>query len=159
MALDDRDIAILVALAEDGRITKSALADRVGLSATPCWNRLQRLEKAGLIRSYHARFDLKVLGPHVVVFVAAELHSHTADSFRTFEDAMRKTPEVTACWAIGGGHDFLLQVTTRDIDAYQRLMDQMLDDRIGLARYFSYIVTKAVKSAGAPPFDLLRGAN
>lgn len=155
MKLDQRDIAILKVLSQEGRIAKTALAERVGLSATPCWDRLRKLEKAGLIEGYRAEIALKKLGPHVTVFVAAELADHTAARFRAFEEAMRRYDEVVACWALGGGFDYLLQIVTRDIDAYQRLIDEMLDARIGLARYFTYVVTKQVKSRGAPPFEAL----
>jgi Lrp/AsnC family transcriptional regulator of ectoine degradation len=154
-ALDDRDLAILKALAREGRLSKAALAERVGLSPTPCWNRLKRLEDAGLIESYHARINLRKLGPSVTVFVVAELRDHTAESFRAFEAAVKRYEEVTGAWALGGGFDYLLQIVTRDIDAYQRLLDDMLDARIGLARYFSYIVTKSVKGPMPPPLDLL----
>lgn len=152
---DKRDIEILKVLAEEGRITKAALADRVGLSPTPCWNRQKKMEKSGLIESYNARIDLKKLAPHVTVFVAAELSDHTAASFRAFEESVTGYDEVVGCWALGGGYDYLLQIVTRDINAYQRLIDELLDARIGLARYFTYVVTKPVKSGGVPPLDLL----
>lgn len=157
MKLDQRDIAILRTLATEGRISKTDLASRVGLSATPCWERLRRLEKAGLIEGYRAEIALRKLGPHVTVFVAAELADHTAARFRAFEEAMGRYDEVVACWALGGGFDYLLQIVTRDIDAYQRLIDAMLDARIGLARYFTYIVTKPVKGPAPPPFEALLG--
>ncbi len=157
MMLDDRDIAILRVLATEGRITKAALADRIGLSPTPCWERLKKLEKAGLIEGYRAEISLAKLGPHVTLFVAVELTDHTAARFRAFEEAMTRYDEVVACWALGGGFDYLLQVVTRDIDAYQRLIDAMLDAQIGLARYFTYVVTKHVKGPGVPPFELLLG--
>jgi Lrp/AsnC family transcriptional regulator of ectoine degradation len=157
MKLDARDIAILRVLSTEGRIAKTALAERVGLSPTPCWDRMRRLEKAGLIEGYRADIALKKLAPHVTVFVAAELADHTAARFRAFEDAMLRYDEVVACWALGGGFDYLLQIVTRDIDAYQRLIDAMLDSRIGLARYFTYIVTKPVKGTSPPPLELLLG--
>jgi Lrp/AsnC family transcriptional regulator, regulator of ectoine-degradation genes len=157
MKLDDRDIAILRVLSTEGRITKAALADRIGLSPTPCWERLKKLEQAGLIEGYRAEIALRKLGAHVTVFVAAELADHTGPSFRAFEDAVKRYDEVTACWALGGGFDYLMQIVTRDIDAYQRLMDAMLDARIGLARYFTYIVTKPVKGLAPPPFEVLLG--
>lgn len=159
MKLDDRDIAILRVLATDGRITKAALADRVGLSPTPVWDRLKKLEEAGVIECYRAEISLKKLGPHVSVFVAVELSDHTAASFRTFEEAVKRYDEVTACWALGGGFDYLMQVVARDIDAYQRLIDAMLDARIGLARYFTYVVTKPVKGPALPPLEVLLGAS
>ncbi|EDM73264.1 hypothetical protein RAZWK3B_03550 [Roseobacter sp. AzwK-3b] len=154
MKLDARDLDILRVLSAEGRITKADLAERVGLSASPCWERLKKLEQAGIIEGYNARINLKKLGPYVTVFVAAELADHTPASFRAFEDSVQRYPEITACWALGGGFDYLLQIVTTDIDAYQRLIDDMLDSRIGLARYFTYIVTKPVKAPGAPPFQI-----
>lgn len=155
--LDDRDLAILKILAVEGRITKAALAGRVGLTPTPCWERLARLEASGLIEGYGARISLKKLGPSVTVFVTAELSDHTAASFRGFEAAMQRYDEVVGCWALGGGHDYLFQVVARDIEAYQDLIEDMLEARIGLLRYFSYVVTKSVKSGGLPPLDHLAG--
>lgn len=157
MKPDARDIAILRVLATEGRITKAALAERVGLSASPCWERLRRLERAGIIEGYGARISLKRLGPHVTVFVAAELADHTAAAFRRFEDAVQHHDEIVACWALGGGYDYLLQIVTRDIDSYQRFIDAVLESRVGLARYFTWVVTKPVKGGGAPPLEVLLG--
>ena len=154
--LDDRDIAILSVLSREGRIAKTELARRVNLSATPCWQRLKRLEQAGLIRGYRADVALSKLGPHVVVFVTVELESHRAENFQAFERAVALHDEVVGCWAIGGGYDYLMQVVTRDVASYQSLIDAMLAARIGLKRYFTYIVTKEVKAQAAPPLDLLR---
>ena len=155
--LDDRDIAILRVLTQEGRITKAALAERIGLSPTPCWDRLRKLEKAGLIEGYGARINLRKLAPHITVFVAVEIADHTAARFQAFELAIQRYDEVTACWALGGGFDYLMQIVTHDIDAYQRLIDSMLDARIGLSRYFTYIVTKPVKGPDGPPLDILLG--
>jgi len=155
--LDDRDLEILRILSAEGRITKAELARRINLTPTPAWERLKRLEKAGLIAGYRAEIALKALGPHVTVFVAVELGEHTVEDFTRFEGALGDYPEVTACWALGGGFDYLMQVVTRDIDSYQRLVDRMLADRIGLSRYYTYIVTKPVKGPGLPPLGLLAG--
>lgn len=157
MRLDARDLEILRVLAAEGRITKAELAARVGLSASPCWARLKKLEQAGIIEGYNARINLKKLGPHVTVFVAAELADHTPANFRAFEESVQHYDEITACWALGGGFDYLLQIVTTDIDAYQRLIDDLLEARTGLARYFTYIVTKPVKGPGLPPLDVLVG--
>ena len=86
--LDDRDIAILRVLSEQGRISNAALAERVGLTQTPCWNRLKKMEKAGLIEGYSARINLRKLAPHATVFMAAELGDHTAASFRALPAAV-----------------------------------------------------------------------
>lgn len=158
LKLDDRDIRILSVLSREGRISKAELARRVNLSPTPCWQRLKRLEKAGVIEGYHAEISLRRIAPHVVVFVAAELESHRAESFQAFERAVRRREEIVACWALGGGFDYLLQVVTRDIDSYQRLIDGLLEQKVGLARYYTYVVTKPVKTGAAPPLDILLDA-
>ena len=155
--LDQRDIAILKVIGAEGRITKAALAERIGLSPSPCWERLKKLERAGLIDGYGARINLKKLAAHVTVFVAAELSDHTTASFQRFEQAVQRREEITACWAVGGGYDYLLQIVAPDIDAYQRLIDELLDAEIGLARYFTYVVTKPVKRSALPPLDILAG--
>jgi DNA-binding Lrp family transcriptional regulator len=86
--LDDRDIKILAILSREGRISKSDLAKRVNLSATPCWERLSRLEKAGIISGYRADIELKNIAPQVSVFVMAELENHRAATFQAFEQAV-----------------------------------------------------------------------
>lgn len=157
LALDDRDIRILSILSQDGRIAKAELARRVNLSAAPCWERLNRLEAAGLIRHYRAEIALAKLAPHVTVFVMIELEHHRAESFQTFERAVARHEEIVSCWALGGGFDYLLSVITPSIDSYQRLIDGLLESSIGLKRYFTYIVTKEVK-AGPPPLEALVAA-
>ncbi|MCF4097254.1 Lrp/AsnC family transcriptional regulator [Maritalea mediterranea] len=149
--LDARDIEILRLLSQEGRISKSDLAARINLSPTPCWERLKRLEKSGVIESYRAEIALHKIAPCVTIFVAVELENHRASSFQLFEQSMKNYDEVIACWAIGGGLDYFMQVVTKDIDAYQRLIDEMLEAKIGLARYFTYFVTKPVKQGGVPP--------
>ena len=157
MKLDDRDIQILKILAREGRITKAELASRINLSPSPCWERLERLRKAGIIQGFRAEFALAELAPSVTVFVTIELERHRSESFQRFERAIQRYDEVTACWALGGGRDYLLQVTTRDIDRYQRLMDGLLESGLGIERYHTYVVTKPVKSGQVPPFDILLG--
>lgn len=156
LRLDDRDIALLATLTREGRISKTELAARVNLSPTPCWERMKRLEQAGLIRGYRAEVDLAALGPHVQVFVTVELDSHKAESFQRFERSIARLDEVTGCWAIGGGYDYLMQVIARDISAFQDLMDGLLESRAGVRRYFSYIVTKPIKEL-PPALALLQG--
>ncbi|HEX9584329.1 MAG TPA: Lrp/AsnC family transcriptional regulator [Gammaproteobacteria bacterium] len=157
--LDDRDIEILTILRKEGRISKSALAKRVNLSNSPCWERLRRLENAGIITGYGAHIALEKLTEHIVVFVAAELENHRAEDFKQFETAILDEPEIIACWALGGGFDYVLQIVTRNINSYQRLIDRLLDRKIGLMRYFTYIVTKEVKSVSSLPLTRLLNAD
>jgi Lrp/AsnC family transcriptional regulator of ectoine degradation len=154
MKLDSIDLRILDAVQRDGRITKLRLAEDVGLSPTPCWLRLRKLEQAGLILGYHARLSPRRIAAFATVIVEVTLANHRLADFARFEGAVADVPEVVACWSVGGGVDYFLKVMTRDIDAYQRLIDRLLSDEIGIDRYFTYIVTRAVKDAGGIPMAL-----
>ena len=146
--LDPIDLRILDAIQRDGRITKLALAEKVGLSPTPCWMRLRKLEKAGIVTGYHASV--------ATVLMEVTLANHRQADFDRFERVVRDVPEIVACWSVGGGVDYVLKVMARDIDAYQRLVDSLLEREIGIDRYFTYIVTKTVKDETVLPVtDLL----
>ncbi|GLQ77653.1 AsnC family transcriptional regulator [Mesorhizobium huakuii] len=154
--LDAIDLKILDAIQRDGRITKLALAEQVGLSPTPCWMRLRKLEKAGIVSGYHARIAMRVVAPVATVLMEVTLASHRQADFDRFERVIRDIPEIVACWSVGGGVDYVLKVMARDIDAYQRLVDSLLEREIGIDRYFTYIVIKTVKDDVALPVaDLL----
>jgi Lrp/AsnC family transcriptional regulator of ectoine degradation len=152
--LDKIDLELLSILARDGRLSKSELARRVGLGPTSCWERIQKLEQAGVITGYSADVSVRALGPSVTMFVTVELGEHRTQNFDRFEREVARYDEIVGCWALGGGYDYLIQVITRDIDSYQALMDTVLEQRAGVSRYFSYIVTKSVKNT-PPPFDSL----
>lgn len=153
--LDAIDVNILATLQAEGRITKVALAERVNLSPTPCWERLKRLEKAGLIRGYRADIALEKLGAFTTVLVEITLKQHRYQDFDRFERAMRDIPEIVACYATGGGVDYVLKVVAPDIDSYQRLIDRLLQSNVGIDRYFTYIVTRTIKEAGQPPVGVV----
>jgi len=150
LRLDDRDIRILGILQREGRISKAALAERVNLSATPCWERLNRLERSGVIESYGAQISLKAFGPLTIVFMQIEIESHRADDFTRFEQAIAHIPEITECWAVGGGIDYFCKVIVRTLEDYQALVDDMLQRQIGVKRYFTYVVTAPVKNSPLP---------
>lgn len=143
--LDAYDIKILQILQQQGRITKSALAKAIHLSVTPCWERVKRLESLGIIEGYGARINVEALFKHTVVLLEVSLKQHHAQAFEQFEQAMQQANEVVECYATGGGVDYIVKVTCRDIEQYQALIDTWLDADIGIERYFTYIVTKTVK--------------
>ncbi len=147
MKLDRYDVKILEILSRDGRITKSKLAEAINLSVSPCWERVRRLEKAGIIQGYSARIDSQALVPRNTVWVQIELKAHNSESFSRFEAMVQETPEVTECVAVGGGVDYLVKFEARSIDSYQRLIDSWLVSEVGIERYCTYIVTKAVKQS------------
>ncbi|RWD29486.1 MAG: Lrp/AsnC family transcriptional regulator [Mesorhizobium sp.] len=154
--LDPIDLRILDAIQRDGRITKLALAEKVGLSPTPCWVRLRKLEKAGIVSGYHASIAMRAVAAVATVLMEVTLASHRQVDFDRFERVIPDIPEIVACWSVGGGVDYVLKVMARDIDAYQRLVDALLEREIGIDRYFTYIVTKTVKDERVLPMaDLL----
>jgi Lrp/AsnC family transcriptional regulator of ectoine degradation len=150
LKLDRIDFKILRALSESGRITKAALAEKVGLSPSPCWERLRRLENSGLISGYHAEINLRKLPGTVTVFVTIELNSHAVARFQSFERTIGAHSEITGCWAIGGGYDYLIQVVAPTIEAYQGIIESMLESSGDVARYYSYVVTKTIRQPGPP---------
>lgn len=156
MKLDAIDLRILEAVQQDGRITKLKLAERAGLSPTPCWLRLRKLEQSGLIAGWHARLAPRRVAPFATVLVEVTLSSHKQADFERFERAVSAMDAVISCWSVGGGVDYFLKVVSRDIDAYQRLIDRMLAEDIGIDRYFTYIVTKSVKEDAPLPMALFQ---
>ena len=155
MKLDAIDLRILDAIQRDGRITKLALAEKAGLSPTPCWLRLRKLEKAGIVSGYHARVAVRKVAPVASVMMEVTLGAHRQADFDRFERAVATIPEIVACWSVGGGVDYFLKIMAPDIDAYQRFVDDLLDRELGIDRYFTYIVTKTVKEETVLPLDTL----
>jgi Lrp/AsnC family transcriptional regulator of ectoine degradation len=144
MKLDAIDLRILDAVQRDGRITKLALAEKAGLSPTPCWMRLRKLEKAGVITGYHARIAPRRIAPVASVMMEVTLANHRQADFERFERAVTAIPEIVACWSVGGGVDYILKIIAADIDG-------LLDRELGIDRYFTYIVTKTVKEETVLP--------
>ncbi|SOE50928.1 transcriptional regulator, AsnC family [Burkholderia sp. OK233] len=145
--LDRYDIAILHILERDGRITKSKLAEEVNLSISPAWERVRKLEQSGVIRGYRADVDWVGALRASRIVVEVTLSRHTAADMRRFEERVRAADEVILCYATGGGVDYVLHVVARDIDHYQRFIDALLMEDLGIERYFTFIVTKVVKGA------------
>ncbi len=154
--LDERDIQILSILQEEGRITKTALADRLNLSLTPSWDRLQRLEEEGIIESYGARLSSPFLKNFHLVITEVELESHKEGEFARFEDAIMGFDEVLSCWSVGGGLDYILKVLVKDVSDYQDFLKRVLKANIGLRRYFSYAVIDRIKDTEVVPDSLIR---
>ncbi len=155
LKIDAIDLRILEILQKEGRITKLALAARVNLSPTPCWQRLQRLEKAGVIKGYQAEIALSRLVSTTTIFMEVTLGAHKQRDFHVFESFIGEAGEIVECWAVGGGVDYLLKIVVRDVDAYQRMVDRLLEAEIGIDRYFTYVVTKRVKQNKYPSLDVV----
>jgi Lrp/AsnC family transcriptional regulator of ectoine degradation len=154
--LDERDIKILSILQKEGRITKTSLAERLNLSLTPSWDRLQRLEEAGVIESFGAKLSSKFLNNFHLVITEVELESHKEGEFARFENAIMEFDEVLSCWSVGGGLDYILKILVRDVADYQAFLRRVLNADIGLRRYFSYAVIDRIKDTEIVPESLIR---
>jgi len=152
--LDRIDINILAELQKSGRMTNSQLADKVGLSPSPCLARVKRLEKAGYISGYSAIINLAKVGTTQIVFTSITLSDHRRTDFAKFEQRIREFEELIECHLVSGGFDYLLKFVVRGIAEYQQMMEQMLDSNIGVTKYFSYIVIKSPVSRGQPSVKL-----
>ena len=120
------DLRILDLLQRDASLTAAQVAERVGLSQSPCWRRIDRLEQQGYVRRRVALLDRKRLGLGVMVFVHVKLSRGARGALAQFEAAMRSFPEVLECHMLMGEVDFLVKVVTRDVDAYETFLREKL---------------------------------
>ena len=151
--LDRIDLKILAQLQENGRISNVDLANRVGLSSSPCLQRVKRLEQAGYIESYGAQLRLDKLGDLLMVFTEVTLSDHRTSDFARFEAAIRKVEEVVECHLVSGGYDYLLKFMARSIADYQQTIERVLESEIGIEKYFSYVVMKPIFQRHALPLQ------
>ena len=116
--LDSIDRAILRLIAQDASLSLNDIADKVGLTATPCWKRIKRMEETGVIRGRVAVLDADKLGLPVSVFVSVETSDHSAEWLARFANTIATTPEIVGAWRMSGDVDYLLHVIVADIAAY-----------------------------------------
>lgn len=143
--LDDFDRKILASISADGRITMTELADRVGLSKTPCHVRLKRLEREGYILGYRAMLDPVKLGLDHIAFVEVKLSDTREAALTAFNKAVSLQPAVEQCHMIAGGFDYLLKVRTRNIAEYRKLLGETLSGLPHVAQTSTYVSMEAVK--------------
>jgi DNA-binding Lrp family transcriptional regulator len=155
--LDRIDVNILAQLQKDGRMTNVSLADAVGLSPSPCLQRVKRLEAAGYIAGYGAHINIGKLADAVTVFTEVTLSDHRREDFIKFESSIRTIEEILECHLVSGGYDYLVRFIVRNIAHYQELMESILDRSIGVEKYFSYIVIKSPIVKNALPLRTLLG--
>jgi len=142
--VDAIDRKILAELQEDGRLTITDLAARVGLSVSPCHRRLRELERSGAIRGYRAVVDAGALGLTFQALVFVTMRQEDRDTLLGFEDAVARVPEVVQAQRLFGDPDYLLRVVTADLTAYQELEDDVLSALPGVQRLNSTLVMKHV---------------
>lgn len=145
MDIDAIDRKILNLLQADGRVSHRALADQVSLSVSACAERVKKLEKSGLIAGYRALLNAKQLGLDHLVFVEVTLNHSDQTVFQAFAKAVRKLPEVQACFMVAGGFDYLLKVRGRDIHEYRRFLGEVLTQLPDVRSTHTYVVMETLK--------------
>ena len=148
--LDRIDAAILDVLAAQGRLPVTAIADRVGLSKTPCQARIKRLERDGYILCYQAVLALDKLDRAHVAFVEVKLASTTGPALDAFNNAVLRLPAVEQCHMIAGHFDYLLKVRTRDIQTYRMVLAEQISRLPHVAQTSTYVAMQSVKDQGLP---------
>jgi Lrp/AsnC family leucine-responsive transcriptional regulator len=143
--LDSTDLRILEEIQKDGRISVVELSRRVHLTKTPCAERLRRLEKTGVICGYFAKLNPMVVNAGHVVMVQVQMKSTTADDLEAFNTAVVRIPEIQSCHMVAGGYDYLLKVRSKDIDAYRRILGEVVSKLPGVLQTHTYVVMETVK--------------
>jgi Lrp/AsnC family transcriptional regulator, leucine-responsive regulatory protein len=126
MSHDRIDIAILEALQVDGRMPNATLAEKVGLSQSACSRRLDRLEKEGFIKGYHARLSNAALGYGMTAIVHISLSGQFEKTLADFEAAVKRCPNILSCHLVSGEYDYVLRIAARDLQDYERIHKQWL---------------------------------
>jgi Lrp/AsnC family leucine-responsive transcriptional regulator len=146
--LDRFDLKILDIVAQDGRITLTALAERVGLSKTPCQARFRQLMADGFIEGFRAVLNPVKLGLSHIAFVEVKLSSTNDQALRRFNEEIKKINEVEECHMIAGRYDYLVKVRTTDIASYRRVLGECISSIPNVASTSTSVVMEPIKEAG-----------
>lgn len=147
--LDETDLKILRELRADGRLSNIKLAERVGLSATPCWNRVRALEEAGVIEGYAALLSQKALGLPDTVMIEVTLEHHDDDTLRRFGEEISALPEVVEAFLVTGEYDYLIKVAVAGTEGYEQFLRKRLYRLPGVRHSRSTFVLKRIKQSAS----------
>ncbi|KKC24831.1 Lrp/AsnC family transcriptional regulator [Sphingomonas sp. SRS2] len=153
MKLDNYERKILAILQEDCTLSAAEVAERVGLSTTPCWRRIQRLREAGIIARQVALVDRRKVGLNAQIFAQVKLNAHGRQHLDEFTTAIRGFPEVLEAYVLMGPVDFLLRIVAADIEAYERFFFDKLSRLQGIQEINSIAALSEVKATTALPLD------
>jgi len=145
--LDRQYMKILKNLSKDGRLTVTELAERVGLSKSPCQMRLKRLVTDGYIRGFRAVLDPAKLGVEQVAFIEVKLTDTTEPALRAFNEAVRGVPEIEMCHMIAGAFDYLLKVRTKDMKNYREVLGETVSSLPYVGSTSTHISMESVKDS------------
>lgn len=151
--LDRIDRKILDILQRQGRISMTELAEQIGLSTSPCSERVKRMEREGVITGYHAHLSPKALGKSLLVFVEIKLASKSGDVFDQVRNELLHVPEVQECHLVSGSFDYLVKARLRGMSEYRHLLGDILKKLPVAAESHSYIVMEEIKESLAIALD------
>jgi Lrp/AsnC family transcriptional regulator len=151
--LDKTDHAILALLQRDAALSSAAIAERLNLSQSPCWRRINRLEQQGLIRGRVALLDRDRLGMDVVVFATVNLTATGRQNLLSFEQDIVRYPEVLECYTMAGIWDYLLKIVTRDIRHYEQFVRETLSANPAVRELHSHMAVTEIKNSTELPLD------
>jgi len=150
MAIDKFDLAILMILQEDARASLQEISKRVGLSSTPCWTRIKRMETEGVIQGYTVRVDPLAIGLGDTVIVQVTLESHSDETLYEFGRALEEIPEVLEAYLVSGDYDYYIRIAVRDTRDYERLLRERLYRIPGIRHSKSSFVLRTLKESSLP---------
>lgn len=150
-SLDAIDVRIIAAIQNDGRISINDLAEKVGLSPSPCARRLRILEEKGVIKGYAAMIDQTKVGLPVSAFASIKLERQREDALERFSKAVARWPEVVDCYLMTGQRDYLLRIVVRDLEAYEHFLNDKLTRLDGVASIETSFALKQVKRSEVLP--------
>ena len=153
--LDTIDLRLLSAIQTDSSQSAADLAEKVGISQSPCWRRIQRLRDEGYIKREVALLDRKKLGLNAHVFAQVKLSAHGRAHLAEFSKAVQAFPEVLECYVLMGNVDFLLRIVTEDVEAYERFFFERLSKLPGIQEVNSTVALSEIKFSTALPLSHL----
>ncbi|UIJ46365.1 Lrp/AsnC family transcriptional regulator [Sphingomonas cannabina] len=149
--LDNFDRKILRLLQDDASLSTAAIAEAVGMSASPCWRRIDRLEREGFVKRRVALVDRRKIGLNAQVFATVKLNAHGRANLDEFTASIRELPEVLECYVLMGPVDFMLRVVAADIEAYERFFFEKLSRLPGVQEINSTVALSEIKATTALP--------
>ncbi|MDA0992181.1 MAG: Lrp/AsnC family transcriptional regulator [Proteobacteria bacterium] len=149
--IDQTDRRILQLLQTEAGINAAAVGERIGLSQSACWRRIQRLREEGVIKDQPVILDAEKVGLSTMVFAQVKLTSHGRSNLTDFADAVRKYPEVLDCYVVLGNIDFLLRIVAEDIKGYERFIYEKLSQLPGVQEVNSSIALSEIKHTTVLP--------
>ena len=150
MQIDKFDIAILEALQRDARISLQELSAQVGLTSSPCWTRIKRMETAGVIEGYSVRLNAEQLGLGDTVIVHVTLDSHSDEALMEFGRALQEIPEVLEAFLVSGDYDYYVRIAVSNTRDYERLLRERLYKIPGIRHSKSSFVLRQLKQGQLP---------